>query len=657
MDVITIIEKILGLVDKSYEVYASAKYNEKLCEILYGRISAGEHRLKILKGNRIKLKEKFKNEDSTKNLIRYLTQVTNLKKNSDSQGEKLNLLIENVSVISKQIDKSNFKNEFSNKVIEGNKLTDPSKDGDIMRKKKKIFDAYLEILRQLNDSNSVIKFYGMSYIDGKDVLVFDWADLGNLKEVYESRSITITWKEKLKIGHDICLGLQFINECHIFHHDVRCENVLIIGPEVTTPKITNFYLSRNIMDKISKKIPSLNDIIPWMAPEKLKSESSYTAKYYEKIRQHIIDDKRESLNFDKSDEIQKPFKKIIYEVWNPKPELRPNMPDILKRLERLYKNYYPKIKPHSKDRTDSDSDDSNDEGDNNFEFEFKKFEISTLEDSIRLFNQDTEESREQAWRCFEYHADTLNNFKAKYYKGLYLLKGYGKVQKDPNKAKELFKEAADDGVTKAQYYYACLIAKEAEEAANNPSLVKECILYLEKAAVNESPDAFFSLGNIYYEGKLNIQQDIKKSIQHYKMAAVNGHSEAIKKLKELNINYLEALLKEKTDWYLYELQSQMELWLGRSICLSTIWRAIHTLGYTCKQLVFSDESAYDRRTLSRHYGWSFLGHRAQKFSFFVRKKRFTIEGALCINGLLAYNIQEGSMNTQDYENFIENVLV
>ncbi|CAG8846717.1 22180_t:CDS:2, partial [Gigaspora margarita] len=65
--------------------------------------------------------------------------------------------------------------------------------------------------------------------------------------------------------------------------------------------------------------------------------------------------------------------------------------------------------------------------------------------------------------------------------------------------------------------------------------------------------------------------------------------------------YLKALLKEKPDWYLYELQSQMELWLGCSICLSTIWRAIHTLGYTCKQ--------------------------------------------------------EGSMNTQDYKSFIENVLV
>ncbi|CAG8638964.1 13436_t:CDS:2, partial [Dentiscutata heterogama] len=79
--------------------------------------------------------------------------------------------------------------------------------------------------------------------------------------------------------------------------------------------------------------------------------------------------------------------------------------------------------------------------------------------------------------------------------------------------------------------------------------------------------------------------------------------------------------------------------------------------YTPSQLVFSDKSAYDRRTLSRRYGWSFSGLRAQKYTFFVRGKRFTIEGALCINGLLAYSIQEGSMNTKDYNDFIEHVLI
>ncbi|CAG8734606.1 3258_t:CDS:2, partial [Funneliformis caledonium] len=61
--------------------------------------------------------------------------------------------------------------------------------------------------------------------------------------------------------------------------------------------------------------------------------------------------------------------------------------------------------------------------------------------------------------------------------------------------------------------------------------------------------------------------------------------------------------------------------------------------YSPDQLFFSDESAYDRRTLSR------CG------------QRFTIEGVLCVNGLLAYGIQEGSMKSDDYEYFIENILI
>jgi predicted transcriptional regulator YheO len=51
------------------------------------------------------------------------------------------------------------------------------------------------------------------------------------------------------------------------------------------------------------------------------------------------------------------------------------------------------------------------------------------------------------------------------------------------------------------------------------------------------------------------------------------------------------------------------------------------------------------------------GNRACKSTFFIRGKRYTIEGALCLNGLLAYAIQEGPMNSNDYNNYIENTLV
>ncbi|CAB5370651.1 unnamed protein product [Rhizophagus irregularis] len=51
-----------------------------------------------------------------------------------------------------------------------------------------------------------------------------------------------------------------------------------------------------------------------------------------------------------------------------------------------------------------------------------------------------------------------------------------------------------------------------------------------------------------------------------------------------DLKYLEVLLKERVDWYLYELQSEMELWMGKSLSISTLWRALHRLGYTHKKV-------------------------------------------------------------------------
>ncbi|CAG8760768.1 4158_t:CDS:2, partial [Rhizophagus irregularis] len=68
-------------------------------------------------------------------------------------------------------------------------------------------------------------------------------------------------------------------------------------------------------------------------------------------------------------------------------------------------------------------------------------------------------------------------------------------------------------------------------------------------------------------------------------------------------------------------------------------------------------SAYDRRTLSHRYRWSFKGSRVCKPIFFVCGRRYTIEGALCLNGLLAYAIQEGPINSNNYNDFVENILL
>ena len=91
-------------------------------------------------------------------------------------------------------------------------------------------EATLAILSKLHSSNSIIKFHGTSCVNNENVLIFDWAHMGNLKYVYEEYNKgnkLISWKKKLKIAYDICLGLQFLHKCGFYHHDVRCKNILV----------------------------------------------------------------------------------------------------------------------------------------------------------------------------------------------------------------------------------------------------------------------------------------------------------------------------------------------------------------------------------------------------------------------------------------------
>ena len=79
--------------------------------------------------------------------------------------------------------------------------------------------------------------------------------------------------------------------------------------------------------------------------------------------------------------------------------------------------------------------------------------------------------------------------------------------------------------------------------------------------------------------------------------------------------------------------------------------------FSLEQLVFVDETAKDGRTAFRSYGYSLLNRRADIKFAFIRGKRYTIEGALGINGIIAHHIQEGPMNEDDFYNFLLHDLV
>ncbi|CAG8683308.1 10281_t:CDS:1, partial [Dentiscutata heterogama] len=155
---------------------------------------------------------------------------------------------------------------------------------------------------------------------------------------------------------------------------------------------------------------------------------------------------------------------------------------------------------------------------------------------------------ENAWDCFEENAK-LGNPIAKYWQGYYLYNGYLKIDKEL--AYKLFKEVADDNdieeyqgtvsddqyqnaISDAPYRYAVSLLNDASKRVENRDKI---IHYLELAKENNNPEAMYLLGDIYVNGKLQMEKDIKLGLEYLNLTLKhNGPSrgDAINLLKKFS---------------------------------------------------------------------------------------------------------------------------
>ncbi|CAG8484607.1 12475_t:CDS:2 [Dentiscutata heterogama] len=434
---------------------------------------------------------------------------------------------------------------------------------EINDEKNDEFKIQLEILRILSQSPYVLKFYGLSNVDCYDVMVFDWAEFGTLKELYNK--FDIPWSRKIQIVRDICRGLVSLRTASVFHHDMRCENIFVL--QNLDPKIGNFKSSRRLDAKTRNLVHLVPDIIRWMAPELIKkykdkkyNERKYTFNCemfsfgmliwelcYEKlpyenwdipkISEHVLNCEREKLltgEFDDPNDkkIQEEFIKIIESTWKHMPYERIGVTELQKVLEQLAATY--PIPPGApillEDKTlnfDGSLIPPESEGGSLF---------IPLERGIDLHKK---RDHINAWRCFSENADLGDNT-AKYWQGYYLCHGYGVVDKDERRAIELFKDAADNDHPDAQFRYAVLLLnnlKNEQSITRKNELCGEILHYFKLAANNKNYDATYHLGDIYLNGKLNVEKNKELGIDYLKLAAENDHKKAIKLLKGENLNY------------------------------------------------------------------------------------------------------------------------
>jgi hypothetical protein len=74
-------------------------------------------------------------------------------------------------------------------------------------------------------------------------------------------------------------------------------------------------------------------------------------------------------------------------------------------------------------------------------------------------------------------------------------------------------------------------------------------------------------------------------------------------------------------------------------------------------LMFGDEASKDERTSVRRWGWSLRGSRCIQRKCFVRGRRFSILPILTLNGIIAYDIIEGSVTSEQFLHFLRELVV
>ena len=151
-----------------------------------------------------------------------------------------------------------------------------------------------------------------------------------------------------------------------------------------------------------------------------------------------------------------------------------------------------------------------------------------------------------------------------------------------------------------------------------------------------------------------------------------------------DIEYLKRLIRHRPDWFLDELQYLLQTNRFISAHFATVHRELVRAGisakkikkaasernedlradfigrmgqYSPEQLGFLDKVSKDERTSSRARGRSRKGTRAVMKGVFIRGRRFSAEGLLSIDGMIASTVVEGSMTRDLFIEYLEFTVV
>ncbi|KAI9311293.1 kinase-like domain-containing protein [Zopfochytrium polystomum] len=143
-------------------------------------------------------------------------------------------------------------------------------------RRKKLLNEALVMMKSVSRGLSpfVIAFHGY-VIDGEFLkLLMEFADLGSLHNYIKDTSLaqqTVPVRTRVAFLHQVSLGMQFLHEHNIHHHDLKSENVLLTQASSSEiiAKISDFGLSRMVEDGLTLSTDfNQHGSLFWKAPER-----------------------------------------------------------------------------------------------------------------------------------------------------------------------------------------------------------------------------------------------------------------------------------------------------------------------------------------------------------------------------------------------------
>jgi predicted Ser/Thr protein kinase len=140
--------------------------------------------------------------------------------------------------------------------------------------KRDEFMREVNLMISLPPHPNVVRMYGVSIDGAQPIIVMEYCAGGSLDNVLFDRSDYISQEQKIRLVHDIALGMRHLHKHNIVHRDLAARNILLSHPNLNDAqlRVSDFGMSRVLQQDVEGKTLNVVGPIRWMAPESIRDQ-------------------------------------------------------------------------------------------------------------------------------------------------------------------------------------------------------------------------------------------------------------------------------------------------------------------------------------------------------------------------------------------------